>query len=589
VKGHGQPRRRVYARRKSNTTDFPAGIQRAFLFVFPQATLYINAVCSTSTPTLLRLLLEDAASVCAVLSWAAARADIASKQSKNTYAVTQTASEQYLSSLSERSFLSLWSFPSLYTDEGRTRDKGTGRELCDLLVVFGKDVLIFSDKHCSYKDTGNESVDWPRWYRKAVRASIAQIYGAESWLARFPARVFLDPECSKQFPIALPSIAERRVHRLAVTRGAMDACNAFFGGKSIASLRISSDPAAGSPGYVPFTAGTGLPGKPFVHVLDEYTLDVLFKHLDTVTDFVNYLVKKEKFFSVPGRQVMADGEEQLLGIYLTKLNEDGDHDIVLAEPIPPDVDSIWINEGIWESVSTNKQLKAKAVADEISYAWDRLIEQFARTADPSLIRPVDSAEDEHRSLEQSLRVMAAESRFSRRNLARSLLDVHARSKSNKTYARLMPSHTNSDVVYVLLAQGRPQDISYSEYRQYRVGRLMGYVRVAPLRIPTARRIVGIAFDSATDGEQGGSEDLICQEISDWTPALEQEAREIQKELEILLDENVQMMDYHDTEYPNVPVTGEAQQAKKAASRLRKRKEKAKEKMRKQSRARNRKK
>src|SRR5258708_2519149 len=182
---------------------------------------------------------------------------------------SQTESEKYLTALCKRSFLSLWSFPNLYTDEGRRKNKGAGRELCDLLVVFGNDLLIFSDKHCAYKDTGNVEIDWPRWYRRAARASFNQIYGAESWLARFPDHIFLDSECTNPLPIALPKLEAQRIHRLAVTRGSLEACKAFFGGKSLASLRISSDPAAGTAGYIPFTAGIGEPGRPFVHVLDE--------------------------------------------------------------------------------------------------------------------------------------------------------------------------------------------------------------------------------------------------------------------------------------------------------------------------------
>lgn len=454
-------------------------------------------------------------------------------------------------------------------------------------------MLIFSDKHRTYKDTGQVFVDWPRWYRKAALASIKQLYGAESWLARFPQRVFLEPECLTPLPIALPGMAERRVHRLAVTRGSMEACHEFFGGKSIASLRISSDPAAGSEGYMPFTAGVGDAGK-FVHVLDEYTLDVLFKHLDTVTDFVSYLVKKEKFFSTPGRLVTVDGEEQLLGIYLTKVNADGDHDIVLKEPIPDNVDFVWINEGIWESVSTNKQLAAKADADKVSYAWDQLIETFVRLSDLSIVRPMlpgplPSPEEEQRNLEMSLRVMAVESRFSRRNLASSLMDVHARSGPKKSYARVMASPANPDVAYVFLAQAHPEDATYDEYRRFRVARLHAYVQVAPLRIPAARRIVGIAFDSASGERKGGSEDLIYFEIKDWTPELEKEAKHVQQELGILLDENVQTWGYRAKEWPDVPQQGGTSREKKAISRSRKRKEKAKEKMRKQSRARNRKK
>lgn len=38
-------------------------------------------------------------------------------------------SERYLTLLAKRAFLSLWSYPNVYTDEGR-RGKGNGKELC---------------------------------------------------------------------------------------------------------------------------------------------------------------------------------------------------------------------------------------------------------------------------------------------------------------------------------------------------------------------------------------------------------------------------------------------------------------------------
>ena len=80
-----------------------------------------------------------------------------------------TLSERYLARLAKRSFLSLWSYANVYTDEGRRGGKGDGKELCDLLVVFGDDVLIFSDKHCDFPNTGQTALAWARWYRRAVQ------------------------------------------------------------------------------------------------------------------------------------------------------------------------------------------------------------------------------------------------------------------------------------------------------------------------------------------------------------------------------------------------------------------------------------
>ena len=70
--------------------------------------------------------------------------------------------------LCRHSFLSLWSYPSVYRDQGRTGGRGDGKEICDLLVVFENHVLIFSDKDCEFIDTGNLELDWSQWYRKTV-------------------------------------------------------------------------------------------------------------------------------------------------------------------------------------------------------------------------------------------------------------------------------------------------------------------------------------------------------------------------------------------------------------------------------------
>ena len=65
-----------------------------------------------------------------------------------------TESEKILADLCDRSFLKLWTYPNLF--------KKQAKELTDLLVVFGEDVLIFSDKSCSYPKTGNLALDWSR-------------------------------------------------------------------------------------------------------------------------------------------------------------------------------------------------------------------------------------------------------------------------------------------------------------------------------------------------------------------------------------------------------------------------------------------
>jgi hypothetical protein len=44
-----------------------------------------------------------------------------------------TDSERYLGRLCEHSFLSLWSYPGVFRDQGRRDRRGDGKEVCDLL------------------------------------------------------------------------------------------------------------------------------------------------------------------------------------------------------------------------------------------------------------------------------------------------------------------------------------------------------------------------------------------------------------------------------------------------------------------------
>src|SRR4051812_34436003 len=92
-----------------------------------------------------------------------------------------TTAERYLKRLCDRSFLSLWSYPGLYRDQGGGGGKGDGKELCDLLVVFENYIIIFSDKDCAFPDSGDLERDWCRWYRRAVEHSAKQVWGAERW------------------------------------------------------------------------------------------------------------------------------------------------------------------------------------------------------------------------------------------------------------------------------------------------------------------------------------------------------------------------------------------------------------------------
>src|SRR5205807_815765 len=71
--------------------------------------------------------------------------------------------------------------------------------------------------------------------------------------------------------------------------------------------------------------------------------------------------------------VFAAGEEELLAIYLAKLNSIGEHDFI----IKGNYDILSFDEGFWKKFIDSPEHRAQVEADRISYSWDSLIEKFA--------------------------------------------------------------------------------------------------------------------------------------------------------------------------------------------------------------------
>ena len=342
--------------------------------------------------------------------------------------------------------MSLWSYSNLHTDEGRRRGKGFGNELCDLLVVFGNDVIIFSDKYIKFNQTIDTIIAWKRWYKKAVRKSANQLFGAENWLRNYKERIYVDPQCTTRLPICIPDRDKIRVFRIAVALGVYEACKNFFGGNSLGSLMVNSAIAGEEHYDHPFHIGHVNPSKGFVHVFDDFTLNAVLRELDTVSDFISYLVKREIFLSKNKPMIVAAGEEQLLSIYLTKLNQDGEHDFVL--PGKSNADFISFDESFWESMVHNPQYIRKKEADRISYVWDSLIERFAKYG--GIYDESGSRYQDISMLEQGLRIMASEPRIRRRQLADALGNLLENTPEGKGATRVVYSNDFPANAYVFL-------------------------------------------------------------------------------------------------------------------------------------------
>ncbi|MFK0377861.1 hypothetical protein [Pandoraea sp. NPDC090278] len=431
-----------------------------------------------------------------------------------------TASERALTSLARRAFLSLWSYPNVYTDEGRVNGKGDGKELCDLLVVFGNDVLLFSDKDCAYQSKVDVTVAWPRWYRSAIDKSAKQLAGAEKFIKAFPCRIFLDKARQSPSPIELPDASVARYYLIAVTRGSYFPARRFFGGGSSGSLMLLSE-LVGKTAHTntPFHIGFPLESRRFVHVLDEMTVDLLLEELDTVPDLVGYLKKKEAFMQQPGVIVSVPGEEELLARYMSTIRDE-EH----AFPkTPKDVDFVALPEGDWKTYRASPQWQAKQQANEISYTWDALIEQqsgFIRSGKAITVPWQPNMGDANH--ERIVRALASQTRLARRSLSADLLVALHRSDPGHMFARVKLTGRPPDKAFVFLTIPRTEGEDYdTTYRHRRMHSLMVYCHAVKHGMPTLKEAIGVASEPLSEGTS--SQDFMYvdlagvsdEEIQDW--------------------------------------------------------------------------
>jgi hypothetical protein len=451
-----------------------------------------------------------------------------------------TPSERYLNNLCENSFLSLWSYPGIFRDQ-KSGGKGDGKELCDMLVVFDENVLIFSDKHCSFPSTGNLELDWKRWYKRTIQKSANQAWGAERWMRQQPQSIYLDRACTKPFPLEIPSSEAAKFHLLVVAHGSEDRCRTELGGSGSLMFSSSLGQTEGKDALcsTPFMVGDLDPNRTFVHILTESTLNILLQTLDTISDFVWYLEKKVKFIRSM-LMVSFPGEEELLAFYLTRLNEKGSHDFVIGE----DFNGFGLEEGFWEDFCKSPERRAQLQQNEISYLWDDLIERFshhALNATQYFSNHIELSETE-----LGLRLMAKEPRTVRRLIMKELVDLYFNTPDGTRRVKFFPPISPGSPFYVFLSLPKPDYISYEEYRIARGNLLEAHLLVVKHEFPEVMDIVGIASEPVRAGS-GSSEDLLYLDAREWSDEMNIRAAELKEELGIF--KSATTFHVHGSEYP----------------------------------------
>lgn len=417
-------------------------------------------------------------------------------------AAGKTDSEGKLLQLARGSILSLWCVPGPYTHEGLS-GCGSGTELCDLMVVFGDDVLLFSDKECAFPQQPDPKVAWSRWYRRAIDKSARQLSGAAASVRRAGTRLYSDAACKSELPLRLPPAERMRIHLIAVAHGAVAAAERYWesiGGRreSSGSLFLNSK-LVGKNAHLnePFHVGWPLGRGEFVHVLDDHTLPLLLQELDTVADLTDYLAKKEALLRTSGCDFLIPGEEELLTMYLSTVHEGRTHHF------PPLKEGalLVLREGGWHEFRSSKAYAARAGANARSYLWDNLIEYQVSHVIHGSTEQLFVGEGPPRpdGDERILRAMASENRLTRRFLGETLREGRSVSSKQQRWLRTIARPEQRRLYCFLFLPFFPEQQPQADYRQYRQYLLHLYCEGALLRFERAKQVIGIAPDPYDSG------------------------------------------------------------------------------------------
>lgn len=375
------------------------------------------------------------------------------------------SSEAFVQHICRKSFLSLW----CYNNPIGKKHK----ELCDILIVCDPYILIISVKSVRFKADTESAAEFDRWERRAVDASVKQIYGAERWLQAAKHVVCNDGSLG----VELPAAQSRQVYRIAVA----------FGSHERVSIK------------------SGDFGKGFVHVMAEQSFLEVFTELDTVEDFVGYIRDKEAFLATHGPVVYFGSESNLLGLYL--------HD---NRTFPAEGDFFLIQDDIWEAIQAKPEFKARKAADRESYAWDDLIANLA--GDDGRKHPDDLPLIDR---ERAVRGMAREDRFCRRALGKSFREFLQLATEGKLRSRIIQSPSGALYVFVFFRKNElPRD---------RTAELGARCFVARGKINDGGHVVTGIGMSEYDPSIGSATDIMYLDLGDWTPDDDREAQRLENE------------------------------------------------------------
>jgi hypothetical protein len=412
-----------------------------------------------------------------------------------------TPTEKLLASLCQRTFLRLWSYSNVFNADGK--------EFCDLLAVFGQHVFIFFDRESRKFDEKADDLDltWQRWKRETVDKQVKTALGAERYLRKGGA-LFSDNRLANSLPVKIPENAH--IHKIIVAHGAAEACKKHSPRNIYGSLAVSYSDSAKKTSF-PFMVDLSRHEK--IHLFDSFNLELVFSVLDTFFDFSTYIVEKERALSKYDLLSYC-GEEDLLAHYLINYDEKSNRYRIGTDD--PNLNGVLIGEGEWHDFASSEAFRRRIDANKVSYFWDDLIQ---RTCD-NFIEGTSGGNSDLYGGKSAIVEMACEPRFSRRALAKNMLEKSAAfpaSQGNGGLMRHMSTMPSffKDRMYVFLQVEVKRDVDYERgYRVVRRRLLEIACGATKNKFPHLKKIIGIAVEPPKFNRTV-SEDVLLLECDDW--------------------------------------------------------------------------
>ena len=395
-----------------------------------------------------------------------------SDDNKHYFSLKGQKTEEALNSIAFKSFLRDWCYPN-------PKDS-RGKEICDLLVIFDKTMIIWQIKDIEFK--GNVK----RYMKKALDDPIKQSFGAERRLLHLEQNLSLTDANGFVDKFNPNDIEE--IFRIVFSVG-----NNEF---SIAQVQETK-------------------GK-FVHIIDG-SIELILNELDTISDFVQYYRAKENLYKSGKDIIFEGGEENLLADYLYN-NKSFDH--------LDKLDTMLYSDGLWEYTMARPEFIAKQKEDEISYAWDKLIEEFQKKKDKN-----------YKLLTKELSRL---NRLDRRVLSQAFLS--AQLECGKTKSGLCRYAPYENATYVFLITS-PQMTSEQKQKE-----LACRCFAARRKFQQNQKVIGIAAE--WHGSPHYSYEGVLLDIPEWTQDLDESTTKMEQELGY--NKNLRIMKISDDEYPEQP-------------------------------------